>query len=54
MWGGEEKKSASEAQEAIAMALINNQFLHENQNSPGGVAENARAQKIWRNALCES
>ena len=43
MCGGEEKKSASEVQEAIAMALINNQFLHENLNSPEGVVENVRA-----------
>ena len=42
MCGGEEKKSAPEVQEAIAMALINNQFLHENLNSPEGVVENVR------------
>ena len=42
IWGGEEKKSASEVQEAIAMALINNQFLNENLNSPEDVTANVR------------
>ena len=36
MWGGEDRKSAAEVQESIAMALINNQFLNEARARNGG------------------
>ena len=43
IWGGVERKSASEVQEAIAMALINNQYIQED-HACHGEAEN---DNVW-------
>ena len=38
VWGGEEKKTAAEFQESVAMALIHNQLLGEDERNPDDVS----------------
>ena len=39
VWGGEQKKSSGEIQEAIALALVNNQWYSEHQEASPGSSE---------------